>query len=230
MRPWWSVRSGDAADGGAPSQPFGQPGVACLSFVGRITPLRGQRPPGPASSSFLGCGSQDPAARPEPLLGQAPRSKDWSACLLLGFLLATGACASRSRALAGDASWYGPTFHGRTTANGERYNMLGLTAAHRTLPFGTFVRVTNTVNGRSLIVRINDRGPFIPGRIIDLSYTAAKILDIPAAGVMKVRLEVLDPRRAAPVHARQEELVRRKGVIVWTDEEFAQVRRVSGGG
>jgi len=131
--------------------------------------------------------------------------------------------------MTGDASWYGPTFHGKTTANGERYNMLGLTAAHRTLPFGTYVRVTNSVNGRALIVRINDRGPFIAGRIIDLSYTAAKILDIPASGVTKVTLEVLDPHRAAPIHARQEELVRRKGVIVWTDKEFEQVRRVSSG-
>ena len=145
-------------------------------------------------------------------------------------LLVTGACAARAPGLSGGASWYGPTFHGRTTANGERYNMLGLTAAHKTLPFGTFVRVTNIANGRALVVRINDRGPFIAGRIIDLSYTAAKILDIPNAGVMKVRLEVLDPKRAAPVHARQEELVRRKGVIVWTEREFAQVRRLSDGG
>jgi len=153
-----------------------------------------------------------------------------SAGLLCAALLATDACARRPAGLSGNASWYGPTFHGKTTANGERYNMLGLTAAHRTLPFGTYVRVTNSVNGRSLVVRINDRGPFIAGRIIDLSYTAAKILDIPAAGVMKVRLEILDARRAAAIHARQEELVRRKGVIVWTDEEFAQVRRLSGGG
>ena len=157
-------------------------------------------------------------------------SGSWSVWLLCAALLTTGACATRTRGLSGYASWNGPTFHGKTTANGERYNMLGLTAAHRTLPFGTYARVTNSVNGRALVVRINDRGPFIAGRIIDLSYTAAKILDIPAAGVMKVRLEILDPGRAARIHARQEELVRRKGVIVWTDEEFAQVRRVSGGG
>ena len=149
--------------------------------------------------------------------------------VLCAALLATGACATRSPGLTGGASWYGPTFHGKTTASGERYNMLGLTAAHRTLPFGTYVRVINMANDRSLVVRINDRGPFVAGRIIDLSYTAAKILDIPRAGVMKVRLEILDPHRAAPIHARQEELVRRKGVIVWTDEEFARMRRVSGG-
>ena len=157
------------------------------------------------------------------------RTPLWCVLSLCVPLLASGACATRSRPLSGGASWYGPTFHGKTTASGERYNMLGLTAAHRTLPFGTYVRVTNSVNGRSLIVRINDRGPFVAGRIIDLSYTAAKILDIPASGVMKVTLEVLDPRRAAPIHARQEELVRRKGVIIWTDAEFAQVRRLSGG-
>lgn len=155
-----------------------------------------------------------------------PEFRLWSVGLLFATLLATCACATRTRAIYGEASWYGPTFHGKTTASGERYNMLGLTAAHRTLPFGTYVRVTNTVNERSLIVRINDRGPFMKGRIIDLSYTAAKILDIPAAGVMRVRLEVLDASVAAPIHARQEELVRRKGVVAWTEKEFAAVRRL----
>jgi rare lipoprotein A len=136
------------------------------------------------------------------------------------------ACAKRD---AGFASWYGPTFHGRTTASGERYNMLSLTAAHRTLPFNTYVRVTNLGNGRSLVVRINDRGPFVRGRIIDLSYAAAKVLDIPAPGTMRVRLEVLEPSRGAAIHGRQEDLVRRKGVIVWTQREFEEIRKAAGG-
>lgn len=91
----------------------------------------------------------------------------------------------------GMASWYGEEYHGRRTANGEVYNMYALTAAHRYLDFNTRVRVTNLQNGRSVVVRINDRGPFKRGRIIDLSYAAASKLDMVEAGVRKVRLEVL---------------------------------------
>lgn len=91
----------------------------------------------------------------------------------------------------GVASWYGREFHGRHTANGEVYNMHAHTAAHRTLPFGTIVRVTNLRNGRQALVRINDRGPFVPGREIDLSYGAARDLGMLEAGVVKVRLDVL---------------------------------------
>ena len=91
----------------------------------------------------------------------------------------------------GEASWYGPDFHGKTTANGERYNMLGLTAAHKQLPFNTLVRVTNLANGRLATVRINDRGPFLKGRILDLSYGAARALGANGAGVIPVRIEVV---------------------------------------
>lgn len=92
----------------------------------------------------------------------------------------------------GVASWYGPGFHGRRTSNGERYNQYSLTAAHRSLPFGTRVRVTNLRNGKSVIVRINDRGPFSHGRIIDLSAGAAQAVGLKSSGVGKVQLEVLD--------------------------------------
>jgi len=91
----------------------------------------------------------------------------------------------------GVASWYGREFHGRQTANGEVYNMYAHTAAHRTMPFGTIVRVTNLRNGRQALVRINDRGPFVPGRDIDLSYGAARDLGMLEAGVVKVRLDVM---------------------------------------
>ena len=91
----------------------------------------------------------------------------------------------------GIASWYGPGFHGKTTANGERYDMHGLTAAHKTLPFGTKVRVTNLANDRSLVVRINDRGPFVKGRIIDLSKRAAERLGFIRAGKAKVRVQIV---------------------------------------
>ncbi len=90
----------------------------------------------------------------------------------------------------GIASWYGERFHGRKTASGEPFDMKALTAAHPTLPFGTIVRVTNTRNRRTVDVRINDRGPYAKGRIIDLSYAAAKQLEMIDAGAVEVRLEV----------------------------------------
>ncbi|WGL16478.1 septal ring lytic transglycosylase RlpA family protein [Microbulbifer bruguierae] len=93
----------------------------------------------------------------------------------------------------GKASWYGTKFHGRKTANGEVYNMYALSAAHKTLPLPSYAKVTNLDNGRSIIVRINDRGPFVPGRIIDLSYTAAQKLGYIDRGVARVEVEALDP-------------------------------------
>jgi rare lipoprotein A len=93
----------------------------------------------------------------------------------------------------GNASWYGIPFHGRHASNGEVYDMHKLTAAHRTLPFDTKVRVTNLNNGKSTIVRITDRGPFVEGRIIDLSMAAAREIDSIGPGVVPVRIEVLSP-------------------------------------
>ena len=91
----------------------------------------------------------------------------------------------------GRASWYGPGFHGRRTANGEVFNQNAMTAAHRTLPFGTVVRVTNLRNNRQVVVRINDRGPFTGGRILDLSAGAARAIGLQRSGVGPIRLEVL---------------------------------------
>ena len=93
----------------------------------------------------------------------------------------------------GNASWYGEPFHGRRASNGEIYDMYKLTAAHRTLPFETMVRVTNLSNGKSTTVRITDRGPFIENRIIDLSLAAAREIDSVGPGVVPVRVEVLSP-------------------------------------
>ncbi len=100
----------------------------------------------------------------------------------------------------GLASWYGRDFHGKRTASGEIYNMYAFTAAHKSLPLGTYVRVKNLKNGRSVIVRINDRGPYVPGRIIDLSYAAAKSLGMIREGVVPVEITVLGeyPLRAVP--------------------------------
>ena len=106
---------------------------------------------------------------------------------------AVAATPSPTPSQSGIASWYGPGFHGRKTANGETFNMDALTAAHRWLPFGSLVRVQNMINGRSVDVRINDRGPFIKQRIIDLSRAAAKALGL--GGTKQVELTLLDKGR-----------------------------------
>ncbi|HEY4211529.1 MAG TPA: septal ring lytic transglycosylase RlpA family protein [Steroidobacteraceae bacterium] len=93
----------------------------------------------------------------------------------------------------GVASWYGPTFHGERTSNGEPYDMYGMTAAHKTLPLPCYARVTNLKNGRSIVVRINDRGPFVANRLIDLSYTAATKLDMIREGTTLVEVRTLTP-------------------------------------
>ena len=106
---------------------------------------------------------------------------------------ATGPRAGVVAVMEGKASWYGREQHGHLTANGEHFDMYALTAAHRTLHMQTRVRVINLRNGRAAVVRINDRGPYSRGRIIDVSYAAAKELDMLNAGVVPVRLEVLSP-------------------------------------
>jgi rare lipoprotein A len=96
----------------------------------------------------------------------------------------------------GRASWYGRGFHGRKTANGERFDMHALTAAHRTLPLGSYVRVTNPTTNDSVVVKINDRGPYARGRVIDLSYAAAKVLHLAHVGTGRVQIEGLTQREA----------------------------------
>jgi len=91
----------------------------------------------------------------------------------------------------GTASWYGSYFDGKPTASGEAYDMHDLTAAHPTLPLGSYVRVTNLHNGRAVVVRVNDRGPIVQGRIIDLSYGAAQVLQFQEKGLQRVRLDMV---------------------------------------
>lgn len=98
----------------------------------------------------------------------------------------------------GYASWYGKKFHGNKTSNGETYDMYAMTAAHTTLAIPSYVRVTNLENGKQVVVRVNDRGPFHEGRIIDLSYAAAKKLDFHNKGTTKVKIEVVAPDVPAP--------------------------------
>lgn len=128
--------------------------------------------------------------------------------LATGLLVATmgaGPVQSGSKAVekpakpyqVGRASWYGKPFHGRTTANGETYNMFQFTAAHRQLPLGTWVKVTNLRNSRWIMVRVNDRGPVPENRIIDLSYAAAQLLGFRERGIERVRLDKVDPETMA---------------------------------
>ena len=113
----------------------------------------------------------------------------------MGIFLCLCSCccllSAPARADYGKASYYGPEFHGRKTASGEVYDRGGLTCAHKDLPFGTTVKVTNLANMRSVIVRVNDRGPWIKGRIIDLSYAAAQKIDMIREGVIDVKIEVV---------------------------------------
>ncbi len=125
----------------------------------------------------------------------------WKISFILGILLVAG-CISFSKkspsldhraSLHGMASWYGPSFHGKPTANGELYDMWALTAAHRTLPFNTWVQVQKVTTGKTVTVRINDRGPFIKGRIIDLSYAGARELEMIGEGTAEVILTIVNP-------------------------------------
>jgi rare lipoprotein A len=118
--------------------------------------------------------------------------------LFCGIALFVAACGPRplrsrtgSLVQRGRASWYGERHHGRRTASGERFDMHDYTAAHRRFPFGTRLRVTNLRNGRQVVVRVNDRGPFGGGRIIDVSYAAAKSLGMVSAGSARVLVEVV---------------------------------------
>jgi len=100
----------------------------------------------------------------------------------------------------GTASWYGENFEGKPTASGEPYDMYDMTAAHLKLPMGSYVRVTNLRNGKAVIVRVNDRGPVVPGRIIDLSYGAAQALQFRHQGLQRVRLDLIDPNQVKPAY------------------------------
>ncbi|HHX35849.1 MAG TPA: septal ring lytic transglycosylase RlpA family protein [Gammaproteobacteria bacterium] len=115
--------------------------------------------------------------------------------LLFAIFALLSACSSQRSntdlGSSGQASWYGAKHHGKKTASGERFNQNALTAAHRTLAFGTRVKVTNTINNKSVKVRINDRGPYSKGRVIDLSRAAAKKINMIDSGVVPVRLQVL---------------------------------------
>jgi len=126
----------------------------------------------------------------------------------------------------GVASWYGPWHHGKYTATGEVFDMFAMTAAHRTLPLGTLVKVEHKSSGKSVIVRINDRGPYVRNRIIDLSYAAADSLGFEAAGVSNVTIEIVGDRDGRPLSSSQAFFVRLKETQPSSDAVAQQLRRL----
>jgi peptidoglycan lytic transglycosylase len=122
------------------------------------------------------------------------RNRSFGTTALIGFIfLGMLGCSKRpTHTLQGMASWYGYPHHGRIMASGRHFNMYELTAAHRTLPIGTRIRVTNLLNGRSVTVTVTDRGPFVQNRMLDLSYAAARDIDMIGPGTAPVQLEVID--------------------------------------
>ena len=151
-------------------------------------------PAGPGSPSDPTVNSiAKPKAEPPPAVNEDSADKLPSAPPLNGAVQPERYTASEEREVErGGASWYGLRFHGRRTANGERYDMNAFTAAHKTLPFGTMVRVKSLVNGREVLVRITDRGPFIRNRVIDLSRAAAVELDMLSLGFKQVALSLAE--------------------------------------
>jgi rare lipoprotein A (peptidoglycan hydrolase) len=139
-----------------------------------------------------------PPPEPSPLEGEGSgggvRHRAFGIMALLGLLCLDilGCSKETTHTLQGVASWYGYPHHGRLTASGRRFNMSELTAAHRTLPLGTRLRVTNLGNGRAVTVTITDRGPFVKRRVIDLSYAAAREIGMIGPGTAPVQLEILE--------------------------------------
>jgi rare lipoprotein A len=144
--------------------------------------------PSPASSS-PNAGAKPSSNSTETATPSSPTAKEGVAATATDAGLTNQDGDGTGRTQTGIASWYGPGFQGRRTANGERFDTNQLTAAHKTLPFGTRVRVRSLVNGKEVVVRINDRGPFIAGRIIDLSRAAAQAIGM--SGVKRVVIETL---------------------------------------
>ena len=158
--------------------------TSCSSAPRSSSPQTATAQASKASSKHGVSQKQDPSK----IYGDAALNQayaDWSAA---GYPKPSGA---GKYALDGKASWYGPGLNGNKTASGEVFDMYGMTAAHKELPFGSIVLVTNQNNNKSVVVRINDRGPFIRGRVIDLSYGAAYLIEMVRAGVVPVTIEVI---------------------------------------
>jgi rare lipoprotein A len=160
-----------------------------------LPPNAGSQAGNSAPLSTTGAKAAPPDAAPH-AFGSSPASDAASTSFADAQPLSDGGLSVAGFRESGRASWYGRFFHGRRTANGERYDMHALTAAHRTLPLGSYVRVTDPSTDRSVVVRINDRGPFARGRIIDLSMAAAHALGMQHAGTASVKIEGLTQQQA----------------------------------
>lgn len=161
--------------------------VALLTGCARHKQARVEVPPPPAPAPRSSPTAND-QKKPTPKAGSTPAESESTA---EDTTLSVPADAVPLLTETGLASWYGAPYHNRRASNGEIYNMHAMTAAHRTLPLGSIVRVTNVKTGNAALVRITDRGPFVEGRILDVSYAAAKRLDIFQPGVASVKLEVM---------------------------------------
>jgi len=122
----------------------------------------------------------------------------------------------------GTASWYGTKFHGQPTANGEKYDLYGMSAAHKTLPLPSYVKVTNLDNGKAVVLRVNDRGPFYSDRIIDLSFAAAKKLGYAESGTARVKVEGIDPQQWWAQQGREAPMVLAQPKPAQTDKKLAE--------
>jgi rare lipoprotein A len=160
--------------------------AGCAQAPRRASPAPPARIPPPPAANAPGMADAVPREEPRSVAGNPPFYEvDGHRYVVLA-----SASGYHER---GVASWYGPDFHGLRTATGERYDMFAMTAAHKTLPIPCYARVTNLSNGRSIVVRINDRGPFVANRIIDLSYAGATRLDMIRNGTAFVEVEALTP-------------------------------------
>jgi rare lipoprotein A len=178
-------------------------GVLVISGCGSRNPVADRRLPPPTQPTETPESTAEAAKKATDTSGASSGGNPSATSNSGGSAAAKGATSKRKKDAGvappvnyieeGNASWYGVPFNGRRASNGEIYDMYKMTAAHRTLPFETMVKVTNLSNGKSAVVRITDRGPFVDNRIIDLSMAAAKEVDSIGAGVVPVRLEILTP-------------------------------------
>jgi rare lipoprotein A len=168
--------------------------ILFLSGCGHPKPAHGNVPPPPPPASTTESTASQPRAKAPASKENTPSKPREDAEAETGADLAEPTLPADAKPLAtetGLASWYGPPYHNRRGSNGEVYNMHAMTAAHRTYPLGSIVRVTNVKTGNTALVRITDRGPFIPGRVLDLSLAAARKLDVWQPGVAEVKVELM---------------------------------------
>ena len=174
----WDLVDGQVGEQASPSSPSPVQAVDSSEAAAPGNPVTASAPSRPEDDATLSPADIKPAVEAAPPAAVLPKPK----LKLLPEVV---------KVITGEASWYGPGFYGNRTANGEVYRPGTMTAAHRSLPFGTKVRVTNLWNGRSAVIRINDRGPFVAHRVIDLGHGAASTLGLTSSGIANVKLEVL---------------------------------------